>query len=148
MNNINHITLNSGHIRKTNSNEVSKDLYFTLNRIYKDSFEEIGTELFDGYTVKSTFKEIHGVITTIFDTNGIPVFTTASVINFESKMWEILHESSALPLRTNIDTPPQTPYIADRLEQGYFLHLDVSEWSGDFARCFGWMYINPKSILK
>lgn len=33
---INHITLNTGHIRKTYPEEIDNKIYFLLNRIYAD----------------------------------------------------------------------------------------------------------------
>lgn len=142
---INHITLNTGHIRKTYPDEVDKKLYFVLNRIFTDSFSPEGSPLFNGYYVKSV-KSSYGILSTVFK-NEIPIITigitNSDPLNF---LWKELHKSAYMPLKTKIDKPVEQPYIADRLEVGAVEYLDAMEWTGDFSKCLGWIYLSPKSI--
>lgn len=143
---INHVTLNSGHIRKTYPDEIDKELYFFLNRIWKDSQYGSGVELFDGYVLKSTKIE-QGAIGTIFK-ESTPIITVAAVNSDDGTIWRKLHETYVLgeELATNLDEPMDTPYIADRLEVGAITHIDAMLWTGDFSRCFGWIVLAPEKI--
>lgn len=143
---INHITLNSGHIRKAYPEEVNKDLYFRLRQIFKRSLTPDGVEMFDGYIVKTTQTEI-GSITTIFK-EGVPIITTACSKNDTGILWKSMHETSMVPLKTKVTDKFMLPYIADRIEVGAMFHIDAMEWTGDFARCMGWMILFPNKIRK
>lgn len=142
---INHITLNTGHIRKSYVREVDKKLYFVLKRIHQESLEPDGSKLFDKYTLKSTVAA-SATIATIFDSEGIPVLTTLCTKSKEHNFWEDLHDTSSAPLATQRSQPISTPYIADRLEVGAMFNLDALKWTGDFSRCFGWLCLYPRDI--
>ena len=144
---INHITLNSGHLKKSFPRDVNKEFFFVLKRVYKESFDDSGIELLEKYIVKSTHAKGHGVVTTIFDLYNVPILTSAFVNEKGSKMWEVLHSSSDLPLATNIANPPNIPYIADRAEIGRLINIDTLEWIADFSRCLAWIHFSSKSIL-
>lgn len=144
MEHINHITLNTGHIRKTYPHEVDKDLYFKLRQIYKKSLSPDGTELFDGFIVKTTQTEI-GAITTIFKA-GVPILTTACSKNDDGSLWKSMHEYSTVPLQTKPTDKIPLPYIADRVEIGAVFYPGATQWTGDFARCMGWMILAPEKI--
>lgn len=145
MKHINHITLNTGHVRKTYPHEIDKELYFVLNRILNDSVKPGGAELFDGYRVKSTHTD--GVaIATLYANDDAPILTTACSKYDNAELWRSLHESSTVPLMTKVSDMPAAPFIADRIEQGALLHLDSMSWTGDFARCHGWIALYPDKI--
>lgn len=144
---INHITLNSGNIRKTYSEEIDKELFFIINRIYTESFNKDGAVLLNKYKLKSTAVNGHGLISTIFDLNGMPILTTAVVNEQGSEMWEILHTSTSLPLQTKVNEPPELPYVADRIEPGVALNMSAMKWTGDFSKCLAWIHLSPKSIV-
>ena len=50
------------------------------------------------------------------------------------------------PLATNPGKPPAGAFIADRIEVGAFIHPDALRWTGDLARCFGWVMMAPRKI--
>jgi hypothetical protein len=142
---INHITLNTGHKRKSYPQEIDKRIYFVLNRIYKDMFKS-KVEIFKGYTAKATNDPSNGILITIFSPKDEPILTTGITKLKNSVIWELLHTSSALPLQTNPKFPPEVPYIADRIEIGAALNMDAMRWTGDFSRCMGWIYLAPEKI--
>lgn len=143
---INHITLNTGHIRKTTPNEVNKEIYFILNRIYKESFSKNGAKIFDKYVVKSTNSDI-GVIFTLFDEQGIPIITSGiSKNDYKGELWKMLHETTEMPMKTSPNQKPALPYIADRLEFGAMFHMNALQWTGDFSKCMGWITLAPDKI--
>ncbi|WP_309479219.1 hypothetical protein [Brevibacillus agri] len=145
MNYINHVTLNTGHVRKTYPEEVDKSIYFVLQRILKDSINPGGAELFDGYKVVSS-REGSIAIATVIASDGAPVLTTLVSERSNQVIWKQLHETSTLPLVTKANTEPISPYIADRIEVGAAIHLDATKWTGDFSRCFGWIILCPSAV--
>ncbi len=143
---INHITLNSGHIRKTYSSEIEQGFYFKLMRIYKDIFKKEGTDIIDGYIAKGTNEPGNGVLITVFGPDGVPILTTGITKNENNTVWDLLHTTSMAPLKTSAASPPEVPFIADRLEIGAMIHMDALKWTGDFTRCMGWICLDPQAI--
>jgi hypothetical protein len=142
---INHITLNTGHIRRSYANEIDKGIYFILRRLLKDSLQPGGTKMSESYILKTT-QTPTATIATIFDIENVPMLTTMCSTSTDRDIWEALHDTSTSPLATDRSKLPQVPYIADRLEVGATLHLDALRWTGDFSQCFGWMCLSPGSI--
>jgi len=142
---LNHVTLNTGHVRQTYPGEVDKRLFFRLKRILNDSFRPEGAELINGYRLKSTQIEV-ATIATIFALDGAPILTTACSKQDDGTIWRMLHETTNEPLKTKASDPVPVPYIADRLEIGVMAHMDALKWTGDFSRCFGWMVLDPYKI--
>ncbi|WP_221935135.1 hypothetical protein, partial [Brevibacillus sp. LEMMJ03] len=114
---IRHVTLNTGHVRKSFPSEIDKRLYFILRRMRKDIFSSSGTEIIDGYTAKGTEVTGNGAVITVFKKN-VPIITVGMTKHKHSDVWKLMHESSTLPLQTNPNNPPDVPYAADRLEIG------------------------------
>lgn len=141
----NHITLNTGHMRKSYANEVDKRVYFVVKRLLKDAMTPTGAVLFEEYTVKTT-KVGASAITTIYGPEGVPILTTACSKNDDGSLWQTLHDTFAGPLATNANEPAPLPYVADRLEVGAMQHAEALAWTGDFARCFAWAALYPNKI--
>jgi hypothetical protein len=142
---INHITLNTGHVRKTYPDEVNKEIYFILKRILRDSMKPSGAEVYQGYTLRTT-QDGGSTIATIYHRDGAAILTTLCTKFGDDEAWKILHEYSTAPLATKPTEPIAAPYIADRLEIGAAFHMDAMGWTGDLSRCLGWIVIDPKQI--
>ncbi|MFS0643749.1 hypothetical protein [Siminovitchia sp. 179-K 8D1 HS] len=143
---INHVTITTGHSRKTYPNEVDKELYFILKRIYKDCFKNNGTEIMENYRIKGTISEI-GILMTIFNNEDLPVLTTAiSNSDHDGVLWEMLHSNTMMPIVTDSKKRIGLPYIADRLEVGAISSIDAMKWTGDFSRCMGWIALAPEKV--
>lgn len=142
---INHITLNTGQVRKSYANEIDKGLYFTLNRVLKEAITSEGATLFEKYTVKTT-KVGPSAITTVYGPESMPILTTACSKNDDGSLWRMLHDTYAGPLATNANSPVPSPYVADRIEVGAMKHMDALVWTGDFARCVAWAALYPNKI--
>ncbi|WP_338709233.1 hypothetical protein [Paenibacillus amylolyticus] len=145
MRQINHITLNTGHVRQSYPDEIDKGMYFALNRIVNDSFDSDGASVMDGYVLKSSRTQ-RATIGTIYAYDGVPILTTLCCESGDLQLWELLHKTATTPLVSQSSKQPETPYIADRLEVGAMAHLDAMKWTGDFSRCFGWICLSPSSI--
>lgn len=142
---INHITLNTGQSRKSYPNEVDRELYFILKRILNDSFQLEGAKLFDAYILKGTPLE-SGAIFTLYKDGKIPILTTAATKRRDTELWESLHTTSVIPLYTKKEFQPSAPYVADRVEIGAMLDLEATKWTGDMAKCLGWITLFPEEI--
>lgn len=142
---INHITLNTGHVRKTYPHEINKELYFVLKRLYKDIFEHKAV-IYEGYTAEGTYEPNNGAIITVYGPQGEPVLTTGITRDKGSSIWELMHSTSAYPLATKPNSPPKTPFIADRIEVGAITNMDALQWTGDFSKCMGWICLAPEKI--
>lgn len=142
---INHITLTSGHMRKTYPHEIDKRIYFRMNRLVKESLEGKKPEIFPGYYLRATRVENSAVATIHSQRDDIPVLTTACTDEY-ADLWKYMHDTATTPVTTKVSDPPPYPYIADRLELGAVLHPDALRWTGDFARCFGWFILAPHKI--
>ncbi|WJQ03216.1 hypothetical protein QT236_14435 [Geobacillus stearothermophilus] len=146
MRHINHITLNTGHARKTLPNEVNKSIYFILRRMRKEIFSSSGTEIIDGYTAKGTEEKGNGALITVYDRHSVPVITIGIAKHNHSTIWKLLHQTTTMPLQTDPTSPPEAPYVADRLEIGALMNMEAMSWTGDFSRCMAWMYLFPNEI--
>lgn len=146
---INHITINTGHCRKSYPNEVNKELYFILHNIFKDAHAQDGCNIMDGdYNVKITASSI-GYLTTLFGyDNGerIPVITSACSKADKGFLWDLLFQNAAGSLPDIRPAMPKTPYIADRIEPSAALFFNDLNWTADFTRCIGWICLYPEEI--
>lgn len=144
---INHVTLTTGHIRKSYPDEIDKALYFRINRIIRESEQPAGAPLeqFPGYRVK-TIRVPGGAVATLYGSSGLPVLTTGCRLDdSDGNLWTMLHKTSA-SIVTRADEFPPSPYVADRIEPGARMHPDALLWTADFARCFAWAILAPDQI--
>lgn len=152
---IRHCTLNSGHMRISYSNEVSKDIYFVLKGIVdKAKIEE--TELIDNTYIRIYEKENRYICSLLLKTENrfVPIMHTAGTKKSESRfsLWEAMQEV----IKTEINqyskyidkVPVDVPYIVDIIHFTASFHTNILKWTGDFARCLGWMMLYPEEIRK
>lgn len=142
---LNHITLNTGHMRKTYASEVDKQMYFTMRRLFKEATRPEGAVLFENYRAKTTHIG-PTAITTVYGPDGIPILTSACSKNDDGSLWRMMHETFIGPLATKAEKSISLPYVADRIEVGASIHLDALKWTGDFSRCFAWAALFPEKI--
>ncbi|GIO39285.1 hypothetical protein J41TS12_41460 [Paenibacillus antibioticophila] len=142
---LNHITLNTGHMRKTYTSEVDKQMYFAMRRLFKDAIGPEGAALFKIYRAKTTHVGPTAV-TTVYGPEGAPILTTACSKDDDGSLWRMMHETFSGPLATKATSPAPLPYVVDRIEVGASIHLDALKWTGDFSRCFAWAALFPEKI--
>ncbi|MDK8182139.1 hypothetical protein [Paenibacillus sp. UMB4589-SE434] len=143
----NHITLNTGHSRKSYPSEVEKEIYFILHRLYKDIFNG-GADLFDGRYVVKGSQDDSGAVVTVYkaEIDLMPILTTGISRYRKSKLWELLHSSSTAPLKTNAKFPPAAPWVGDRLEVGAMIDTEALTWTAGFSKSIGWIYLAPHKV--
>lgn len=156
---LHHITLNTGHSRLSYHSEVDKRLYFSLNRIVRESKSAAGARLDmvnPKFFLQTTTEEDCYVGTVFYQTTNrkVPILLTAGARSAESgvKLWKELHELdfiSKMLLTTRHQLQP-VPFVAD-IVIGHAASAispgelsDFFEWSADFTRCMGWIYLYPE----
>lgn len=144
----NHVTLNTGHSRKSYPNEVLKVNYPHIKKVYEDMFKEGGTDVLNGFIAKGYDYSENGTYIRLFSPQGVPILTTGIVKSKNSNIWKTLHSLTVLPTVTDPFSPPELPFVADCLDIGATLYPEALRWTGDFTRTMGWMCLSPKSIKK
>ncbi len=146
---INHITINTGHCRKSYPHEVGKDLYFILYKIFRNAQAPEGCDIMDGnYNVKITADTI-GYLVTLFgykEGNKIPIITSACSKVDKGRLWDMMFTTQASALPEIRPAMPPLPYIADRIEASSNIFPEAMIWTGDFSRCMGWICLYPEEI--
>lgn len=71
-----------------------------------------------------------------------PILTTGVCVQSRSspRLWRMLHEGP-YSLATDSDHPVSAPWIADRIEPGALDHMEAMRWTGGWARCLGWAWL-------
>jgi hypothetical protein len=147
-----HVTLNSGHVAKQERSNISEEaiaaLADTLDGILQGAHLQIPGV--DNYLVNASHHG-HDLIATVWRgpwDRRAPIVTTATALKSRSakSLWELMHDQSTVPLRTDRGRPPTTPWQADRIEVGASLHPDALSWTGDFSRCLAWSWAEYRGM--
>ncbi len=83
------------------------------------------------------------LLATLYDSRSkAPILTTGVALRSTASagLWKMLVETSTVPVE-RMPAPP-APWIADRIEIGAIDRFDVMAWSGDWARCLGWAWVD------
>lgn len=144
---LHHVTLNTGHVRRSPRAEVADDVIAALMPMIDDiaAGQSVPIESCPGYVLTGAIDGRCAVFTVSYA--EAPVATIGASLHSRcgAKLWRSLHESYAGDLATDPDKPPPTPWCAARLEIGIALHPDANEWLGDFEKSLGWTFIEWRS---
>lgn len=71
-----------------------------------------------------------------------PILVTGVCIQSRSspRLWRMMHDGP-YSLATDPDSPVSAPWIADRIEPGALDHMASMRWTGSWARCLGWAWV-------
>ena len=152
---IRHCTLNSGHMRISYADEVSKDIYFVLKGIV-DKAKNEETELIDNTYIYIRENKAGYICSLLLKTeNGfVPIMHTAGTKDPESRfsLWEGMQETIKMEINQYskyVDkVPVDVPYIVDIIHFTASRYTNILQWTGDFARCLGWMMLYPEEIRR
>jgi hypothetical protein len=142
---INHITLTTGHCRKTFPKEIA-GRYYSIKRVYEGLFSKDGIEITEGFYAKCLENFEGGILIVVYSPRNLPILTSGISKYKNNNLWKYLHDSSCTPTITNPLIQPEAPYIADRIEIEAINYPNAMTWTADFTRCMGWMFISPESI--
>jgi hypothetical protein len=146
-----HVTLSSGHVRKSPRSEVADDVITVLRPLLSRALTGDHAPIL-GYTITGG---VHGRCCAITFwrvdelTGRVPVITVGVAPHSRcgAHLWRSLHED--LPpgsvVRTSPDDVPQEPWCAARLDIGAAaLGPDQMMLFGDLERCIAWTWIEMR----
>lgn len=143
-----HITLTTGHTRRSPAAEVTAETRQMLAPVLRAALQSRSTIPYVGdYQLTGTAEGRSASVWTIWS-GDVPIITVgvARTSRAGAPLWRRLHElhvadAGVPPVVTDPQRPPQAPWCAARLDAGIELHPDVSEWAGDLERCIAWTWL-------
>jgi len=148
-----HITLNTGHMRVSPREEVSQEVIDICRDLIVRSTSpnaHIPIPACEPYFVKSVVdgSNMCATVSKLVAGTQIPVVAIGVALEagYGVKLWEEMHSSANMPLITEADSAPKRPWVAARLEfEGIFLAFDAMHWLGDFERCLAFAFADYAS---
>lgn len=141
---LNHITLSTGHIRRSPRAEVADDTIKMLSPWLAKALAHDGAYPLpgplgaEGY--KASLSVEHGALlcTLSADSELLLTFGVAARSRQAGELWAMMcaQYGSAEAL-----TAPGTPWCAVALHPAIVGRPDVASWAGDFERCIAWAWI-------
>lgn len=148
MNYLNHITLSTGHNRRSPRTEVGADVIAWL-RPWLDRLLASGIPLplpetsLAGYSASAHIEQGGLVITVFAGADALVTMAIAERSRQSAPLWAYMQAQHG-PFAAGIEAP-NAPWLAAALRPGIGLHMDASDWLGDFERCIAWTWLerNP-----
>lgn len=140
---IHHITLTTGHTRRSWRHEIAPDLALHITAVLDESIcREDGEPLpVPGYRLRTTAQGRCAVATVSADDEmPIVTFGVAAHARCGAGLWQSLLTLAAPA--TPEPERPQAPWCAVHLHAGIGLHPDAAEWLGDMERCIAWAWLD------
>ena len=154
---INHITLSTGHLRRSPRSEVP-DETLALLRPWLDAAlkSEVPIPLPADELAHYSAIAIHeiGLVVTVYAPAGphlrgkphqgdnvpIATFGVATRSRESAPLWEKLEKHFS----DQQSTAPETPWCAVVLHDNLIAFADAQEWLGDFERCISWAWLTRR----
>lgn len=142
-----HVTLTTGHTRRSWRHEISEEALAACLRLLDDFAVGARPEM-PGFPAYALTGARHGrcLIATVWgEATGAPVATIGVAENARcgARLWRELHREfpGGGALATDPEAQPEAPWIGARLLIGAALHTESMHWMGDFERCLGWAWL-------
>lgn len=145
-----HITLNTGHGRRSPRSEVDQvavdSIGMTVRRAVRDGEADIllGDLTSGHYRIKATAVG-SALLCTVLSPRSAPLVTfgVAPRPRHSAKLWSALHETTPDAL-TDAANPPETPWLGVRIEPSIVNDMSALEWLGDLERVVAWAWIEKR----
>lgn len=154
---LHHITLQTGHVRRSPRDEVRDDVVARLQSLIRRALtgEHQPVPGQPGYTLTGGVQGRCCALTLWGRTpvsggrvspQPVPILTVGIAPHSRcgAQLWRHLHARTDLRYTTDADHVPPEPWCADRLELGAALDLGALGWTGDLARCLAWAWIEMR----
>lgn len=144
---LSHVTLTSGHMRRSLRTEISAVAMAAFKDVIAQILSAEGALApvpgFPAYAVSGTAQRGCLVATVWSGAPSVCLATIGIATNkqYGALLWTELHRWGEIPVVTDPDRCPPTPWVAVALDRGILQHLDAAYWLGDFERCLGWAWI-------
>ena len=141
---LNHLTINTGHNRRSPRSEVSDDAI-------ADTVERIATMLRDGradlpvpgYHIEGVAYGPALIVTVMGGDDPLATIAIARRDRHDQAMWRDLMATVARVYPAYVRDAPPAPYAAVILWPALDLEADAGHWIGDFGRTVAWSRIDP-----
>jgi hypothetical protein len=159
---MNHYTLNTGDVRKSNFNEIDTKIIYELKNMVRNSMSEKGfdTPLMDDgikYNIKSAIEKKGFMCTLGYYSNTGDLLPILEIVGskFTNEPYKIISNLASelekvfkfRKVKTKINKLKK-PYVVDYIYPTVSIYMlenmlepkDFS-WTGDFCRCLGWIML-------
>lgn len=150
---INHYTLNTGNMRMSEAAEINTDIYFRLKSIINRA-KRGKTELLDNTYIEIS-EDDYGYICDLYGKRGkeyILILSTAGTKTEPGRkyIWDSMEVIAKAEYgnKYTYRVPVEVPYIIDLVHIPSIYFTEVLDWTGDFARCLGWMLLFPEEVRR
>lgn len=152
---VTHVTLTSGHSRKSYRDEVGDEAVMLCADLIDQALDlphlHAVIPRTDGCSLSAT-AEGSSLVATIWSPpvelrgsspQRVPLVTlgVATRDRHGAKLWRLLHASRESQLQTSPEQVPGAPWVAARVEVGAALMPEAMHWCGDLERCLAWAWI-------
>ena len=144
---ITHITLQTAHSHNCRRDEIGDDAIKLCRELITSAIlnpnKPVAIPGFDDYFFSGGHVSGGGLFGTVWH-SGNPLVTIIMAVRSRSaaKLWHELHRHATLPPKTDINTPPQVPWIAASLTASAILDCDAMQWLGYFEQCIAWAWVD------
>ena len=146
-----HITLLSGHVRRSWRNEVTEEALEAAEGMLGAAVaggQDIPIPGIHGYYLRGEASEDTLKLMVVSGALGEPILTIGVAREGGQVLWRQLVESGQLPVKSSVHRCPPAPWVAARLEPA-ISDISASEpevigMLGDLERCLGWAWIYYK----
>lgn len=144
-----HVTLTTGHMSRHQRNDTEDAAIAAVSDLLDGILQGGAVEIpgRPGYYATGRHAD-RSLIVTLWaghpNRDGLPILTSGVVTRSRAsrRLWALLHDqATAGALATDPDKPPSAPWVADRIEPGALDHMDAMRWTGSWARCLGWAWL-------
>jgi len=146
-----HITLDTGHSRRSPRAEVDAEVVATMADFLASA---AGTRRFEpmpgppGYAARVSADGGMLMVTIVRSgTPPAPLVTlgVATRSRHAARLWQILHDDTLMPPQTDPGDVPSPPWLAVRMEIGILTDPSAVDWLADAERCIAWAWIDKGS---
>ena len=137
-----HVTLQTGHSRKSYRSEVSDDAIAFCRELLKriDSGERVEIPP-GGYFLSGRLGGKCASFSVYAGSELLVAFGVAENERCGAALWRGLHNTEGLPTTTKPEQQPRAPWCGVALAEGLTLHLDAGNWIADFERVIAWAFL-------
>lgn len=138
---IHHITLDTGHIRRSPRAEVDDAAITLVRQQIDEALAGMSVEIRPGYTIMAN-TAAGALLVTVLAAGKAPLCTIAVARHSrQSKaLWRLLKEPAGIGAQATGDAPPP-PWCAVRLYPALTARPTALTWLGDFERVAAWAWI-------
>lgn len=145
---LHHVTLTTGHVRRSPRDEVSAGALVYAQDLLARALEPdaaplVITPALGDYTLtaRASGKCLLAIVRGPNETEPLATIGVAAHSRCGAWLWRELHTWGETPVVTGADRCPPEPWVGVALDRRAVAHPDAMAWLGDFERCLGWAWV-------